>query len=162
MRKGYPFLFCLFSLPLCTCAADNPPVWVKEIPARSVPVFDGKVPAIVLLDEQHATVDATGKVTIAFRRALKILNQEGRKEAEAVIPYLSGSVKVKELHAWLIAPSGYVKTFGKHRVQDIGAVTEALYDELRIRAVHAKEPEIGSVFAYEAELERTKIGRAHV
>ena len=145
------FSFAL--LPAYVCGKDTAPDWVREISTRAVPSYPGKVPITVLLEEQHVTVDGTGRITISVRKAIKILNQEGRKEAYAVIPYFATSSKVKELHAWLVAPNGFTKTYGKDRVEDVGAVGEDLYNEVRFRMVHADEPEIGAVFAYEAESE---------
>jgi transglutaminase-like putative cysteine protease len=57
---------------------------------------------------------------------------------------------VKELHAWLVSPGGFQKTFDKNSVIDIGAFNQAeLYLDGRARVIHADNPEIGSVFAYE-------------
>lgn len=135
-------------------AADSAPGWVQEISGRSIPTYSGRVPAAVLLNEEHVTVDASGKTTVDFRKAIKILNQEGRADAHAAIPYFNGSGKVKELHAWVVAPGGFTKSFGKESIADVGAVGEDLYNDLRMRVVHVEEPEVGAVFAYEAELEQ--------
>ncbi len=130
-----------------------PPDWVREASTRIVPSYPGRVPAAVLLNEEHVLVDGTGKITTETRKAIKILNQEGRKEAIARVVYFAGSGKVKELRAWVIAPSGFTKSYGKDREADVGLVGQDLYNEIRVRVLQADEPEIGSVFAYEAQLE---------
>ncbi len=138
-------------------AAEPAPGWLQEISGRSIPNYPGRVPAAVLLNEEHVTVDASGKTAVNFRKAIKILNQEGRRDASAAIPYFSGNGKIKELRAWIVAPGGFTKSFGKESIADIGAVGEDLYSDLRMRVVHVEEPEVGAVFAYEAELEQKTI-----
>lgn len=73
------------------------------------------------------------------------------------VPYLNTSDKVKELHAWVLAPNGYVKFYGENSIADHQADAvvsgEELYSEERVRSVCANRSEIGAIFAYEAELE---------
>lgn len=126
------------------------PSWVEEVSSRKLPAYSGKVPAAVLLDDQHVTLDPSGSVTTVERHAIRILNQQGRKDAFVTVPYWKNRRDVKELHAWLIAPNGFQKTFDKNSVMDIGAFSEAeLYIDGRARVITAENPEIGSVFAYE-------------
>jgi hypothetical protein len=126
------------------------PSWVEELSSRKLPAYAGKVPAAVLLQDQHVTLDPSGLVTTVERRAIKILNQQGRNDAFVTVHYWKNRRDVKELHAWLISPDGFQKTFDKNSVMDIGAFNEAeLYVDGRARVIHADNPEIGSVFAYE-------------
>jgi transglutaminase-like putative cysteine protease len=61
---------------------------------------------------------------------------------------------VNALHAWLVAPGGFVKTYDKSRIADLGAFDEMeLYNDFRFERVRAENPEIGAVFAYETEVE---------
>lgn len=112
------------------------------------------MPAAVLLNERHVTVEASGDILIQTRRAVKILTDEGRKEATAAAWYYAGE-KPPRIRAWLIGPSGFIKAYKKKDIADIGAFAEwALYDNLRFRAIHDENPEIGSIFAYESQSER--------
>jgi len=128
------------------------PSWVTEVATRAFPVYSGKVPAVVLLDEQHVTVQPTGMVDTVTRHAVKILNHEGKNEAVVVEGYEKGGRQVKELHAWLVAPGGFVKTYDKGSVQDLGAYRDELYNDYRLRLIKADNAEIGAVFVYESEV----------
>ena len=130
------------------------PSWVQEVSSRSVPAYPGKVPAAVLLSEEHVTVDASGTITTHTRAAIKILTHEGQRHVGAEEGYFKGLRKVTQLRAWLVAPSGFIKTFEKNDVIDAGAFAEMeLYNDIRIRRIEAENPEIGAVFAYESEVE---------
>jgi hypothetical protein len=128
------------------------PSWVSEVATRALPVYPGQVPAAVLLDEQKATVDSSGMVETVTRCAIKILTHEGKAEAEVVEGYEKGGRQVKELHAWLVAPGGFVKTFDKSSVEDLGAYSDELYNDYRLRRIKADNAEIGAVFVYESEV----------
>ncbi len=105
------------------------PSWVKEVATRSVPVYPGKVPAVVLLNEQKVKVDPDGTVTTVTRRAVKILNHQGKGEADVLEYYEKGGRQVRDLKAWLVVPYGYVRTFEKEAVEDLGAYNEDLYND---------------------------------
>ena len=123
---------------------------MEEVSTRKLPAYPGKVPAAVLLDEQHVTMDPSGTMTVVERRAIKILNQQGKSDAFVSVPYWKNRRDVKDLHAWIVAPSGFEKTFEKNSVIDIGAYSDAeLYTDGRARVIAADNPEIGAVFAYE-------------
>ena len=134
------------------------PSWVQEISSRSTPPYTGKVPAAILLSEEHVTVDASGMVTTHTRAAIKVLTHEGQREAAGEEYYFNGGRRVTQLHAWLVAPNGFIKTYDKNAVADVGAFGEMeLYNDIRIRRVKAENPEIGAVFAYESEVEEKSL-----
>jgi len=131
-------------------ASKDVPSWVEEVATRKLPAYPGKVPAAVLLHDQHVTVDPSGTMIVVERRAIKILNQQGKKDAFVTVPYWKNRRDVKDLHAWIVAPSGFQKTFDKNSVVDVGAYNDAeLYTDGRARVIAADNPEIGAVFAYE-------------
>ena len=144
----------LFCFPLACIAGTDVPSWVQEVASRPVPKYDAKVPIAVLLDEERVTVDSTGRETTDYRKAIKVLNREGRNRAEATITYLSGSEKVYDVHAWLVAPNGFIKTYtAKDGIYDVSASGYSLYDEYRVRLGRADNPEIGAVFLFEGRLD---------
>jgi Domain of Unknown Function with PDB structure (DUF3857)/Transglutaminase-like superfamily len=135
-------------------ASKDVPSWVQEVSSRSVPAYPGKVPAAVLLSEEHVTVDPSGLVTTHTREAVKILTHEGQRHVGAEEAYSKGGRRVTQLRAWLVAPSGFIKTFEKNDVLDVGAFDQMeLYNDIRIRLVKAENPEVGAVFVYESEVE---------
>lgn len=140
--------------PILSFAGTDMPSWVQEVASRAVPKYDAKVPMAVLLDEERVAVDPTGRVTTDYRKAIKVLTREGRSQADAMIPYLAGSDKVRDVHAWLVAPNGFIKTYtAKDGISDISAGGYSLYDEVRLRLGKADNPEIGAVFVFEGRLE---------
>lgn len=129
------------------------PSWVTESATRATPVYSGRVPAAVLLNEQKVTIDPLGTMTTVTRRAVKILTHDGKQEAEVVVPYEKGD-EIRDLRAWLVAPGGYVKTFEKGDVQDLGMYSDDLYNDFRLRRIKAVNAELGSVFVYESEVQQ--------
>ena len=128
------------------------PSWVSEVATRPIPAYSGKVPAAVLLNEQRVTLDPSGMVDTVTRHAVKILNHDGKREAEVIEGYEKGGRQVKELRAWLVAPGGFTKTYEKGSVEDLGAYSDELYNDYRLRRIKANNAEIGAVFVYESEV----------
>jgi transglutaminase-like putative cysteine protease len=144
------FALLSFTPALWGFAAKDVPSWVEELSTRQLPAYSGKVPAAVLLNDQHVTLDAAGVITTVERHAIKILNQQGKRDAYVTVHYWKNRRDVKDLHAWIIAPNGFQKTFEKNSVMDLGAYNDAeLYTDGRARMITAENPEIGAVFAYE-------------
>jgi hypothetical protein len=145
--------FFAATLSFATTSKDVPS-WVQEVSSRNLPAYNGKVPAAVLLEEQRVSVDGLGLVTTKERKAIKIFTHEGKREAEATVAYSRGGRRVKSLRAWLIAPNGFVKTFEKNSIADMGAFEQMeLYNDIRFEQIKAENPELGAVFAYEVEVE---------
>ena len=151
MRVSFLVTALMFAPPVVWgFSGKDVPSWVEELSTRKLPAYSGKVPAAVLLNEQHVTFDPSGTVTVVERRAIKILTQQGKREAFVRVHYWKNRRDVKDLHAWLIAPSGFEKSYEKKDVADFGEYESfELYSEGRYRAIAADSPEIGSVFAYE-------------
>ncbi len=139
-------------------ANKDVPSWVEEVSTRKLPAYPGKVHAAVLLDEQRVTLDPSGTMTVVARHAIKILNQEGKRDARVRVHYWKNRRDVKDLRAWIVAPNGFQKTFDKNAVIDFGEHDDSeLYSEGRYRAIVAENPEIGAVFAYEYTLQEKSI-----
>ena len=148
---------CLSFLLACSSFAagsKDAPSWVQEVSSRNLPTYSGKVPAAVLLEEQRVSMDSSGLITTKERKAIKILTQEGKRHAEATVPYSKGGRRIKAFHAWLVAPNGFTKAYEKGSTTDLGAFEEMeLYNDIRFQQIKAANPEVGAVFAYEAETE---------
>jgi transglutaminase-like putative cysteine protease len=151
-------VFLAFASGAIAGPSKDVPSWVQEISSRSTPPYIGKVPAAILLSEEHVTVDASGLVTTHTRAAVKILTHEGQREAAGEEYYFNGGRRVTQLHAWLVAPNGFIKTYDKNAIADVGAFGEMeLYNDIRVRRIKAENPEIGAVFAYESEVEEKSL-----
>jgi hypothetical protein len=130
------------------------PSWVEEASSRALPAYSGDVPAVVLLDERHVTFDPSGTFTINSRRAIKVLTHEGAKQAAAEEFYFRNGRKVNRFQAWMISPNGFTKTYDKNAIEDLGLFeTMELYNDLRVRRIHVQNAEVGSVFAYESDVQ---------
>src|SRR3954471_4024951 len=104
---------------LSAFAGDDAPAWLKQAAAKSTPVYDKDVPAVVLHNESTVTVFDDGHVESTRNYAVRILTSEGRETAEASATYLTNFGKVKELKAWLFRPSGDIKRYGKDETADV-------------------------------------------
>ena len=133
---------------------DDAPAWLRQGAALKVPAFDKKVATVVLVDESTVTVGEDGRVTRVSTYAIRILNREGRSAAVAREGYDTDSGKVREMHAWLIRPSGQVKSYGKDYTLDEAEALNDVYDESRLKKISAvDDAEPGSVFGFQATTE---------
>jgi hypothetical protein len=138
--------------------SEEPPQWLRQVASANLPIYDKKVPAVVLLDEQQVTVDDNLRVTTDSRHAVRLLSREGRTAAIAREIYRTDTGKVRELHAWLIRPSGEVKRYGKDQILDVALVNNDIYNEVRVRLIAAgDDADSGAVFGYESSNEDRSI-----
>jgi hypothetical protein len=139
-------------------ASDDAPAWLQEAAKVSVPTYEKGVRAVVLQREQHVTVSEDGRITIVTQFAIRILIHEGRAYAEATEFYESDAGKVREMHAWLIRPSGQVKKYGKNDIVDAVEDPNDVYNESRFKMIDASnDADAGAVFGYQATTEEKSI-----
>ncbi len=151
MRKLMVILFLLSTPAL---AADKLPAWYDAAASREIPKYDSQVPAVVLFQEEKATVNTDGKVLMSVRRAIKVLNRDGRREAVARVVYVTDMGKVRDLRAWISYASGEVKEFGKKEIVDLSLVDNDVYNESRMQVISGSSAvDPGTVFCYESLLE---------
>ena len=154
MRVFIPTLILITFVAGVAQAANEPPDWVKEAAAWKVPDYGVKVTSVVLLREESVTVDADGKRVMRERGVIKIL-QPGGEIISATRAYNSKSGRIRDFQGWLIPPSGKPTAYGKDRIADV-AVTEGLYEELRMKVLSCDCTTPGYIFAFEAtEEEKT-------
>ena len=138
---------------------DDAPAWLKQAATATAPTYDKRVKAVVLLKDVNASVSADGRVVTTTTYAVRILAREGRGEARAAEPYLTASGKVRELHAWLIRPTGEVKSYGKDETLDIALNPDDVYNEYRLRLISAADDVSGpgTIFGYQSVVEERTI-----
>ena len=130
-------------------AGDSAPTWLQQAAALTPPGYEKDVKAVVLRSEQQVTLDSSGKLVTVDKHAVRILTREGRREAAAVAFYLSKFSQVRDMEAWLIAPGGTVKSYGKKDIIDRISDTDDIYDEGRIKIIDASaDSDVGYVFGY--------------
>ena len=153
-------IFCLGLTLLMSAAAfaDEPPHWLKEAASTKLPSYGKEVSAVVLHDESRKTVGDDGKIVTTTWWAVKILSREGRGYARASEGYITGSGKIKEMRAWLIPPTGEVKSYGKKETVDLALVDNDVYNEVRKREISAaNDADAECVFGYEVITEEREI-----
>jgi hypothetical protein len=140
---------------LAARAGDEVPAWLRQAASTTPSGYDKDVPGVVLWDESRVTVEEDGRVVMTNYYAIKVLTREGRALAKAIEGYSTDNSKVREMHAWLIRPSGEVKKYGKDETLDVADVDNDVYNEARSKVIRAKDDaEPGTVFGYEAVTER--------
>jgi hypothetical protein len=153
MMKRLAFTFAL-GISLLFGASDSAPEWVREAATRTLPNYPAEVQAATLLHEEHVTVSPDGSTLTQEREAVRILAQEGASRASCGVPYFKKVTKIRDLKAWLIAPDGASKTYGKDYVLDVAAKEDfVLYEDLRAKVIEARNPVPGSTFGWSSEVE---------
>ncbi len=140
-------------------SSDDTPGWLRDLTRVAVPQYGPKVNTVVLLNEEDKIVGDTGKITTTSRAAVKILARQG---VDVVFSeqYETNSGKVRDFHAWMIAPSGKIKKYGKDEILDVACATNDVYNECRLKLVSGKaDAEPGAVFGYEATVEEQSYSR---
>lgn len=139
-------------------AANEAPAWLQQASTMPVPAYEKSVPAVVLLREQHVTVNEDGRITTVTMLAVRILIHEGRDYAYAKEFYENDAGKVREIKAWLIRPSGQVRKYGKDDVVDAVEDPDDIYNESRYKMIDAtNDADTGSVFGYQTTTEEKSI-----
>src|ERR1044071_2548445 len=134
-----PNKFLIAALFSCAAAvaADDTPAWLREAAAATLPGYAAKVNTVVLLNEEHTTVAESGKLSTVTHTAIKILNRQGADVA-FFEQYDTAGDKVKDFRAWMIAPSGKVKKYGKDEILDVACAENDVYNQCRRRLVSGK------------------------
>ncbi len=130
-------------------ADSQPPAWMKQAAASSVPSYPKDVPAVVLHQEQQVTLGSDGKLVTVENYAVKLLSRDGRNTAIARAFYLVSAGKIRSIEAWLIRSDGTTKSYEKKDILDIIADPDDVYNEGRLKVIDASgEVDTGHVFGY--------------
>ena len=123
-----------------------------------MPQYDSKTPAVVLLTEMGIQIDKPGEIQTTTRHAVRILTREGRVHAAARALYQTDTGKVRQLRAWMIFPSGRVKSYGKKETIDVALTQNDVYNEVRIRVIPASaDADPGAIFGFESIVEERSV-----
>ena len=160
MLKRLLVSICLAACLQAVAAAksDDAPAWLRQAASTAVPTYGKDVHAVTLHDESRKTVEEDGRITTVTCYAVRILAREGRGHARAREDYNTGSGKVKEMRAWLIRPSGEIRSYGKKEIVDAAMVNNDVYNEVREKIISAAdEADAGCVFGYEVITEDREV-----
>jgi hypothetical protein len=149
---------CLLLAGLPLLAKDSTPAWVHDAALLAPKTdFPAKVSSVVLLHEEHLTVNSDGKWSATERGVIKIV-QGGRHNISAWRAYDTKSGRIRDFRGWLILPSGKETEYQKNNVVDEALSAEYTYDEGRAKRLDC-DPDAppGSVFAYEVTQEEDTV-----
>lgn len=136
----------------------RPPSWFTAAVDAPVGSYASDVPAVILHDEGSYDVKGDGKISETTYYAVRVLNRDGGEFARAEVYYNSGTGTVKDFKAWLVSPSGKVKTFKKGDYFDVVGDADALFSESRRVVLSASgEAEPGSVFGFQCTIEKKTV-----
>ena len=127
-----------------------PPDWLQAASRELLPSYTGDPPAVMLRNEQIATVKNGGEVTVVYRRAYKILRQEGRDYGTARI-YFDSETRLASLKAWSIPPAGRSYEVGEKDALETVPFSGNLYEDTRVKVLRIPASEPGAVVGYEYE-----------
>ena len=141
--------------------ARDLPAWLEAARATVSPAAGPAVPFHLLLHEREVHCSAKGRNLIVDRAAVRVLARSGAPEAMRVrVDYDRTSARVRELHAWLVAPDGHVTVFDDHDAVDVSVAewgslkTDARARVLQIgREVPPADALPGTVFGWEWAVE---------
>lgn len=153
-------LLIVFALACLSASAwaDDPPAWLRQAAGSTLPQYGKDVAAVVLYQESRRTYEDDGRVKTVDSYAVRILNADGRAAAHAVASYSTDSEKVKDMRAWLLRPTGEVKSYGKKETSDFALAKNDVYNEVRARLLNAEDDAVpGSVFGYEITTEEKTV-----
>src|SRR5436190_3315892 len=111
--------FALALLALAAArAADDTPGWLKELTGASLPPYSANVNSVVLLNEERTTAAESRRLTTGYPHGDEGAPRQGG-DILFFDHYDSRSGKVRDFRAWMVAPSGKVKKYGKDEIVDI-------------------------------------------
>jgi hypothetical protein len=145
----------LFSLG-CTLAhassKDDPvPPWVSDAAHLSLPTYPATTKAVVLLDQTEYTVAPNGTAIEHYRRVVKILRPNGRREGIVRVGF-DEDTRIRSLKVWSIGPDGHQYAMKDQQMVDHGYDNEgSLYSNAKYREAVPPGCDPGGIVAYEYE-----------
>jgi hypothetical protein len=130
---------------------DSVPDWVRTAAQHTLPTYSATTNAVVLLDDTTLTVSPDGHAVEHHRRAVKILRQAGREDADVVVQFDKDS-KILSLHIWSIGADGHEYAMKDNEILEFGYEGGGgLYDDARYKAARPPGRDPGGIIAYECE-----------
>lgn len=141
------------ALMLAPLAPAAPPDWLQTAARESLPKYADDVPAVMMRNEQIATVKGNGEIATLHRRAFKILRPEGRNFGTVRI-YFDSETRVGSIKAWSIPATGASYEVGEKDAADTILFSDNLYEDARQKVLRIPGAEAGAVVGYEYEQRR--------
>jgi len=146
--------FTLLLLPHAHASTKDDPVpaWVTEAVHQTIPSYSAGTKAVVLLDQTDYTVAPNGTAIEHYRRVVKILRPNGRREGIVRVGF-DDDTKIRTLKVWSIGPDGHQYAMKDKEMADHGYDNEgsSLYSGAKYREANPPGRDPGGIVAYEYE-----------
>lgn len=137
------------------------PKWLNDLKKLEVPasLLSENPDVVILRDEIFIRVDTDGSFNSVVSQAMLIRTPAGYDAAVARVGYSDDTDKVKSLDAWVIPSKGKRIIYDKSDIADsVNSEYREIASSSRIRSVSGRgEVLVGSIFAFEAEVENNDI-----
>ena len=146
LRSAVNMIALLGLLPPLASAA--PPNWLQEATREQLPKYADDTPAVMLRNEQIASVKGNGEITTLYRRAFKILRPEGRHYGTVRI-YFDSETRVISLKA-VLRPLSFAR---------LGSISQRRSGKVRFNAssVRWRQPPVSNLFPSKARTQSARI-----
>jgi len=134
-------------------AIGAPPDWLQAAYREPIPQYPDAPAAVMLRNEQIATVKGNGEVTTVYRRAFRILRPEGRAYGVVRI-YFDSETRITFVKGWSIPAAGGAYEVGEKESVDSILFNDNLYEDARQKVLRIPGAEAGAVVGYEYEQHR--------
>jgi len=134
-------------------SSPSAPDWLHQAAAKPPAKYAAETNAVVLLDDVTLTVTGPGQADETRRRIVRILRPQGRDESKLHV-YVGPGDKVQGIHAWTIDSGGVQYEVKDKEFIEVSPYQEALYSDVRYRAVDAPAGNPGSVIGWEYTIRR--------
>ncbi len=133
--------------------SPSAPDWLHQAASKAPGKYAPETNAVVLLDDLTLNVTGPGQAEETHRRIVRILRPQGHDQAKLYVNVGPGD-KVQAIHAWTIDGSGVQYEVKDKEFLEVSPYQEALYTDIRYRAVEAPAGNPGSVIGWEYTIRR--------
>jgi len=137
----------LFGSP--SLRADSAPDWLRAAAQDTLPEYPKDTVAVVLVDEQVASVNDKGEIETRYRRAFKLLRPEAREHYGGVVVNFDNETKLTYLKSWTISASGAVIEMKEKDAVELSLSSYEVFSDRKYKMIHFPETNPGSVVGYE-------------
>ena len=134
-------------------SSPSAPDWLHQAASKAPGKYAPETNAVVLLDDLTVNVTGPGQADEIRRRIVRILRPQGRNESKLTVDVGPGD-KVQAIHAWTIDSAGMQYEVKDKEFLEVSPYQEALYTDIRYRAVEAPAGNPGSVIGWEYTIRR--------
>jgi hypothetical protein len=146
-------VFALAASVMLLGSSPTAPDWLHQAAAKAPGKYAPDANAVVLLDDVTLTVTGPGQADETRRRIVRILRPQGHDESKLHV-YVGPGDKVQSIHAWTIDSSGIQYEVKDKEFLEVSPFQDALYTDIRYRAVEAPAGNPGSVIGWEYTIRR--------